>query len=242
MRNLLTLLLTYEILLAGLEILRNIIGWGRKWLVDFSIGKIQIVSFDLSNNCSIIVIKMVFSDIYILKCWVCLSVLNWIGALNIDSITISDSKKNWVFVSSMNNIPSEAALYLCKYSTRLCIEYFCHVWAGAPNRYLDTLDKIQKQKWRITGPTNAVTLELLADFITLIDFNLNWLHWFHFLVLVRGPLFIVIVCMSFLSPILDVIRICVNKFFSHRARLWNSLLAECYSFTYDLELTTTCYR
>ena len=94
MRNLLTLLLTYEILLAGLEILRNIIGWGRKWLVDFSVGKIQIVSFDLSNNCSIIIIKMVFSDIYILKCWVCLSVLNWIGALNIDSITISDSKKN----------------------------------------------------------------------------------------------------------------------------------------------------
>ena len=24
--------------------------WGRKWLVDFNAGKIQLVSFDLSNN------------------------------------------------------------------------------------------------------------------------------------------------------------------------------------------------
>ena len=30
--------------------LRNTIDWCRKWLVDLNAGKIQLVSFDLSNN------------------------------------------------------------------------------------------------------------------------------------------------------------------------------------------------
>ena len=32
--------------------------WGKKWLVDFSVGKTQLVSFDLSNNNSSIDVKM----------------------------------------------------------------------------------------------------------------------------------------------------------------------------------------
>ena len=38
-------------LASGLESdLRDAVGWGRKWLVDFSSGKSQLVSFDRSNN------------------------------------------------------------------------------------------------------------------------------------------------------------------------------------------------
>ena len=33
--------------------LRDIVDWGKKWLVDFSAGKTQVVSFDQSNNGSI---------------------------------------------------------------------------------------------------------------------------------------------------------------------------------------------
>ena len=32
--------------------------WGRKWLVDFNAGKTKLVSFDRSNNTSVIDVKM----------------------------------------------------------------------------------------------------------------------------------------------------------------------------------------
>ena len=33
--------------------LRDTIDWGKKWLVDFNAGKIQVVSFDRPNNTGI---------------------------------------------------------------------------------------------------------------------------------------------------------------------------------------------
>ena len=30
--------------------LRDTVGWGKKWLVDFNVGKTQLVLFDWSNN------------------------------------------------------------------------------------------------------------------------------------------------------------------------------------------------
>ena len=38
--------------------LRDIVDWGRKWLVDFIAGKTQLVSFDRSNNAGAIDVKM----------------------------------------------------------------------------------------------------------------------------------------------------------------------------------------
>ena len=38
--------------------LRDTVDWGRKWLVDFSAGKTQLVSFDCSNNTSAIIVKI----------------------------------------------------------------------------------------------------------------------------------------------------------------------------------------
>ena len=37
---------------------RDIVDWGRKWLVDFNAGKTQLVSFDRSNNTGAIDVKM----------------------------------------------------------------------------------------------------------------------------------------------------------------------------------------
>ena len=37
---------------------RDTVDWGRKWLVDFSAGKTQLVSFDWSNNTGAIYVKM----------------------------------------------------------------------------------------------------------------------------------------------------------------------------------------
>ena len=42
------------------------------------------------------------------------------------------------------------------------MEYRCHVWAGAPNCYLELLDKLQKQICRTVGPSLAASLEPLA--------------------------------------------------------------------------------
>ena len=42
------------------------------------------------------------------------------------------------------------------------MEYFCHSWAGAPNCYLDMLEKLQKQVHRTVGLFLATTLEPLA--------------------------------------------------------------------------------
>ena len=38
--------------------LRDTVDWGRKWRVDFNAGKIQLVSFDQSNNTGAIDVKM----------------------------------------------------------------------------------------------------------------------------------------------------------------------------------------
>ena len=38
--------------------LQDIVNWGRKWLVDFNVGKTQIVSFHQSNNTGAIDVKM----------------------------------------------------------------------------------------------------------------------------------------------------------------------------------------
>ena len=42
----------------GKSDLRDTVDWGKKWLADFNAGKIQLVSFDRSNNNGSIDMKM----------------------------------------------------------------------------------------------------------------------------------------------------------------------------------------
>ena len=83
--------------------LRNTEGWGRKWLVDFNAGKIQLASFDRSNNTGAIDVKtqLIFS-----------SKLDW------DSYIISAaktaSKKIRALIHSMKFLSLETPLYLFK--------------------------------------------------------------------------------------------------------------------------------
>ena len=51
----------------------------------------------------------------------------------------------------------------------------------------------------------------------MVDVNVNWLNWFHFLILEEGQLIILIDCMIFLSPFLDVTRMPVStvSFLAH---------------------------
>ena len=67
----------------------------------------------------------------------------------------------------------------------------------------------------------------------MADGNLNW---FHFLILMAGPLVILIGCIIFSLTFLDdnYKHVFVSSLFSRTARLWNSLLAECFFLIYDL--------
>ena len=116
------------------------------------------------------------------------------------------------------------------------MEYCCHVWAGAPSCYLDLLDKLQKRLCRITGPSLTTSLEPLAHRrnvaslslsidIILVDVLQDWLSWFHFLFLEGGLLVILIDCMIFLSPFLDVTRMSISTV-SFLAQLNSGILCQ----------------
>ena len=42
------------------------------------------------------------------------------------------------------------------------MEYWCHVWSGAPSYYLELSDKLQKKICRTVDPSLAASLEPLA--------------------------------------------------------------------------------
>ena len=72
------------------------------------------------------------------------------------------SKKIGGLICSMKFHSPEVALYIYKSIICSCMEYCCHVWAGATSCYLELLDKLQKQLSRTVGPSLAASLELLA--------------------------------------------------------------------------------
>ena len=130
--------------------LRDTVDWGKKWLVDFSAEKTQLVSFDQS--------RLTFS-----------SKSDW-GSYII-SIAKTGSKKIVALIRSMKFLSPEVALYLYKSTTGPCMEYCCDVWAGAPSCYLDLLDKLQKRICRIVGPSLAASLEPLAHHRNVASFK-----------------------------------------------------------------------
>ena len=125
--------------------------------------------------------------------------------------------------------------YLYKSTIGLCMEYCCHVWAGAPSCYLELLDKLQKWICRTVGPSLAASLEPLAHHRNVASLSLFYRYYF-------GR------CSSKLAELVPLpysggrstrysdrlhdfsvtISRCykdvyVNSFFLHRARLSNSL-------------------
>ena len=120
--------------------------WDKKWLIDFNAGKIQLVSFDWSNNTVSVDVKMDGSSLEEKSSFKMLgltsSKLDW-GSY-ITSVAKTASKKIGALIHSMKFFSPEVALYLYHSSIHSCIEYCCHVWAGAPSCYLELLDKLQK--------------------------------------------------------------------------------------------------
>ena len=118
--------------------------WGKRWLVDFNAGKTQLVLLDRSKDTGAIDVNMDGSVLEEKTSFKMLgltlsSKLDW--GSDIVSIAKTASKKIGALICSMKFLSPEVALYLYKSTIWPCMEYCCHVWAGAPSCYLDKLQK-----------------------------------------------------------------------------------------------------
>ena len=145
--------------------LRDTVDWGKKWLVDFNAGKTQLVSFDRSNNNGSVDVKIGGS---ILEEKLSFKMLGLAFSSKLDRVSYiistskTVSKKTGALIRYIKFLSPEVALYLYKSTICPCMEYCCHVWAGAPSCYLDLLDKLEKRICMIVGPSLAASLEPLA--------------------------------------------------------------------------------
>ena len=96
----------------------------------------------------------------------------------ITSIAKTASKKIGALIRFMKFLSPEVALYLYKSTIRPCMEYCCHVLAGAPNCYLELLDKLQKRICRIVGLSFAASLEPLAHCRNVASLNVFYGYYF----------------------------------------------------------------
>ena len=164
----------------------------------------------------------------------------------ITSITKTASKKIGALIRSVKFLSLEVALYLYKSSIYPCMEYCCHVWAGAPRCYLELLDKLQKRICRTVGPSLAASIEPLAHCQNVASLSL--FHRYYFgrysselaqlvpLPFSRGRSTLY---SDRLHDFTVAISRCyndvyVNSFFPRTARLWNYLPIECFPLTYNI--------
>ena len=134
--------------------LRDTADWGKKWLVDLNVGKTQLGLFDRSSNNGSI-------DVRKEKLYFKMLALTFSSKLDCGSYIISTAKtaSKRIKIRSMKFVSPEVALYLYKSTICPCMEYCCHVWAGAPSCYLELLDKLQKRMCRTGGPSLAASLK-----------------------------------------------------------------------------------
>ena len=102
--------------------------------------------------------------------------MNW-GSYII-SIAKTASKKIGALIRSMKFFSPEFALYLCKSTIRPCMEYCCHVWAGAPSCYLELLDKLQKRICKTVGPSLVASLQPLVHCGNVASLSLFYRYYF----------------------------------------------------------------
>ena len=133
--------------------LQDTVDWGRKRLVDFNAGKTQLVWFEVKMDGSVVEEKSSFKMLGLTFC----SKLDW-GSYII-SIAKTISKKIGALICSMKFLSPEVALYIYKSTIHPCMEYCCHVWAGAPSGYFGLLEKLEKWICRTVSPSLATSVE-----------------------------------------------------------------------------------
>ena len=134
---------------------------------DSYAGKTQLVSLDRSNTTTAIDVEMDGS------------VLEEKSSFKMLGSTFS-SKLGWgsyiisvrALICSMKFLSPEVALCLYKSTIRPCMDYCCHVWAGALSSYLELFDTLQKWICMTVGPSLAASFELLAHLENVANLGL----------------------------------------------------------------------
>ena len=113
-----------------------------------------------------------------MRCWG----LNFSSKLDWNSYVISiakpTSKKIEALIHFMKFLSPKVALYLYKSTMRPCMEYCCHVWAGALSSYLELLDKLQNRICRTVGPSVSASLEPFVYLQNIASLSLFYRFYF----------------------------------------------------------------
>ena len=137
-------------------------------------------------------------------------------------------------------------VYLYKSTIRPCMQYCCHVWAGAPSCYLDLLYKLQKRICRTVGPSLAASLEPWAHRRNVASLSLFYRYYFGRCSFELAQLVPLPYSRGRSTRYSDRLHdfsvtiprcykdVYINSFFPCTARLCTSLLVECFPLTYDL--------
>ena len=162
------------------------------------------------------------------------------------SIAKTASKEIRALIRSMKFLSPEVALYLYKSTIHACMEYCCHVWAGAPSCCLELLEKLQKQICRIVDPSLAASLEPLAHHRNVASLSHYYRYYFGRCSSELAQLVLVPFSRGRSTRYSDRLHdfsvtiprcykdVYVNSFFPHTTKLWNSLPIECSPLTCDL--------
>ena len=75
-------------------------------------------------------------------------------------------------------IDAESILYLYKSTIRPCMEYCCHIWAGAPITTLHLLDKVQRRLKNLIGDNLYSKLQSLSHRRDVASLSLFY-RYFH---------------------------------------------------------------
>ena len=149
----------------------------------------------------------------------------------------------------MKLLSPEVALCLYKSTIHPCMEYWCHIWAGASSCYLKLLNKLQKKICSTIGPSIAAFLEPLANCQNVASLSLFCRYYFGKcsselaqLVPLRFSLGRSTRYSDRLHDFSVIIPRCYkdvygNSFFPRAACLWNSRPIKYFRLTCDLDDT-----
>ena len=167
---------------AELEVdLRTVVEWGDKWLVTFNSSKTKLLSInrfkdpflpsvmmngaELPENSHFRLLGLTFSNDF-----------SWNNY--IESIAKSAAMKVGSLYRARNFLSPESILYLYKATIRPCIEYCCHIWAGASADCLSLLDRIQRRITNIIGPDLSSNFQSLSHRRNVASLSLFY-KYFH---------------------------------------------------------------
>ena len=155
------------------------------------------------------------------RCWVCLSLLNWIGTFLLSLLLkLPPGKLNlWFFLWNIFLLKLLFIFINLPYS----LVSNALIWASC-SKFLQI---------RYYGYAKETRIVATQSFFCRYHLLLNWSNCFHFPGLVVGLLVVLIGCFFSVTIPRCYKGVLVSIFFPCKARPWNSLPSKCFLLSYD---------